>query len=831
MHSRQSLQYCLKITQSILPAICFIVSLVVMLSWITYQNVFLIQLRFDYAPMQFNTALLMACMSAVTLLEVRRRWVADSLALFVFFFALATLSQYLMDTNLGIDQIFSKSSIKVLTSHPGRMAPQSAFALILLSVGYLLRRFGHKLVLFSDMMSLLALSVSLLGIAGYFSKASFAFAWGNFSKMAVLTSVLIIFLSITQLISTFLKHRTSWRLAPYVGSSVILCLGLTLWVSYFEKQASTLKAEINRTILHEGELIKGLVEDRLKAMNRMSDRISGAGPDSNWDLDLKNYFEHYPDLKTVSFRQLLTRKNQKILTEVKSEVVWDIERKNPFGTSNRELLLYYYSWVNLVSVGFEMDLSQIARRVVPSGDYITSLRIGKQNFHLEETAPPSIETEWVQEKEFQLPSISFVLRKTPSLKALASHNAGLSMILLGIIFSAAVLAAYSIHQNINLRESKDVLAVASARLQALIAAFPFGVFQTDNSGKCIYVSEKWCELTGLSPSNAHGDGWIVALHPDDRDVVFKEWDSAINSNKEFELKYRFLQKNGKIIWVQGKAVILKDSSGLPMGSIGGVLDISNEIEQQNLVEAQKLQLVHGDRMRALGQMAGGISHELNNPLAVIEMNVNLIREMAEDNVLEPKFAISTSNKISSIISRISAIIRGLQVFARDGTHDPFTATSVHDLIDETLMLCKDRFEREHVELKYEDTDRALLINCRPVQVSQVIVNLLGNALDAVKTLSNPWVKIEVTVDTDWVYLHVIDSGLGIPAPLRDKIMDPFFTTKEIGKGTGLGLSISMGIMNSHDGSIEYDTQSLNTAFVVKFPRPTIDKKVNNEKTT
>lgn len=799
-----------------------IAALAVMFSWAFSPNTFLIQVRSTYAPMQFNTALLFACLSLAFFAELRYHGLRDAFCLFVFLFAFATLSQYLTGIDFGIDQFFTKSSIMVLTSHPGRMAPQTAFVFILLSTGILLRKFDHKFALLSNVISLLALAVTLLGAASYFSTAS-AFAWGNFSKMAILTSILFTFLSLTQLVVNYLKYSERWRWSPYLASALVLFLGLTLWVTYFNKIAEDLKTEVHATLLHESALIKGLIEDRMNAINRMTERLSYTGPNQNWALDLNNYFRSYNDLKTIFVGLSTIKKNQKSLTGFKKmDIVWDFERKNPYNDFSVKLPLYYYSQFGLRNVGFEIDLASVAKRVVLLDDYFTSLRVGDTIFHFSDEFSKSVDAEWGQEVEFQLYATKVTLRKTPKLKKMTSNQASLSLFLITVIFCTAVWTAYSIQLNSDLRESKEILAHASSRLKALIAALPFGVFQTDSSGKCIFVSEKWCEITGFSPLEAYGEGWVDALHPDDRESVFKEWAKATQLKKEFELKYRFLKKNGNIVWVQGKAMTLRNSSGDPIGSIGGVLDISNEVEQLKIVETQKIQLIQSDRMRSLGQMAGGIAHEINTPLAVIEMNVNLIREMAKNNCLENKVAVSASNKISSIVDRISTIIRGLRSFARDGNQDAFVSNSIHELISDTLSLCKDRFDRAKVILKFENNDFNLRINCRSAQVSQVLVNLLNNSLDAIAMQESPWIKIELAEDTNWVYIHVIDSGSGIQKSLQDKIMEPFFTTKEIGKGTGLGLSISLGIMHSHGGSLDYDPSYANTKFTMKFPKPQID---------
>jgi C4-dicarboxylate-specific signal transduction histidine kinase len=107
---------------------------------------------------------------------------------------------------------------------------------------------------------------------------------------------------------------------------------------------------------------------------------------------------------------------------------------------------------------------------------------------------------------------------------------------------------------------------------------------------------------------------------------------------------------------------------------------------------------------------------------------------------------------------------------------------------------------------------------RPVQLSQVFLNLLNNAFDAIEGAPSPWIRVELYSEDDFIEVSVTDSGPGVAKEIRSRIMEPFFTTKPLGKGTGLGLSVSAGIMKAHHGSLFLDETSPNTRFVVRMPR-------------
>ena len=140
------------------------------------------------------------------------------------------------------------------------------------------------------------------------------------------------------------------------------------------------------------------------------------------------------------------------------------------------------------------------------------------------------------------------------------------------------------------------------------------------------------------------------------------------------------------------------------------------------------------------------------------------------------------------------------------------------LVADALELCSSRFHYHRVRMKVSAIPEDLKIEARGVQIAQVLLNLLNNSFDAVEHLEDRWISIDVAETPDAVELSVTDSGKGVPAEIREKIMQPFFTTKEIGKGTGLGLSISKGIVDSHSGQFFLDAACANTRFVVRLPK-------------
>ena len=234
-------------------------------------------------------------------------------------------------------------------------------------------------------------------------------------------------------------------------------------------------------------------------------------------------------------------------------------------------------------------------------------------------------------------------------------------------------------------------------------------------------------------------------------------------------------------------------------------------------DQQKEKTIAASKMSALGEMAGGIAHEINNPLAIILGKVDLIRIKVSTQNISQEQLLTEIEKIDLTCQRIVRIIRGLRNFSRDGDKDPFVKTKVKQILEDTLELCKTRFQNKEIDLRV-NADENIAIECRPVQISQIILNLLNNSLHAIEKLNEKWVSIDVIDQADSILISITDSGKGIPKAIAEKLHQPFFTTKDVGVGTGLGLSISTGIAQQHNGYLKLDSEAKNTRFIVCLPK-------------
>jgi len=237
------------------------------------------------------------------------------------------------------------------------------------------------------------------------------------------------------------------------------------------------------------------------------------------------------------------------------------------------------------------------------------------------------------------------------------------------------------------------------------------------------------------------------------------------------------------------------------------------------LEEQKNLTFHASKMAALGEMAAGIAHEINNPLSIISLNNHMLLHQLESEHMDRDNIKRFVKNIDVTVQRISKIITGLRTISRDDSKEDFAINRFGDILDDVLALSGEKFKVHGIELRtnVEESAINLKFKCRRVQLSQVLINLLGNAYDSVEHMEHPWISVEAKIEKNCLVISVTDSGTGIPFELQEKIFQPFFTTKEVGKGTGLGLSLSNSIIRAHKGEIIIDNHSPHTRFVIKIP--------------
>ncbi|MGZ3725463.1 MAG: sensor histidine kinase [Pseudobdellovibrio sp.] len=255
------------------------------------------------------------------------------------------------------------------------------------------------------------------------------------------------------------------------------------------------------------------------------------------------------------------------------------------------------------------------------------------------------------------------------------------------------------------------------------------------------------------------------------------------------------------------------------------LQLLKESNEKIIIETTRAE--SASHLAALGQMAGGVAHEINSPLAAISIAAELITENIESenpdlNKLKPKLQniIKSSKRISLIINTLKVISDTKQ------TGDQLEELSMAFLVQNCLNLCREKFEHANIKVNVSNKAEATVIG-NASKTSQVIINLLNNAYDALKDfpLQNKTVTISFFEEDGFVNTCIENTGPLISDESRKKLFMPFFTTKDIGQGTGLGLSLCKSLIESQNGKIWFNAGKRNTGFTFSLKKTSADKKI------
>ncbi|MGZ3697401.1 MAG: sensor histidine kinase, partial [Bdellovibrionota bacterium] len=248
------------------------------------------------------------------------------------------------------------------------------------------------------------------------------------------------------------------------------------------------------------------------------------------------------------------------------------------------------------------------------------------------------------------------------------------------------------------------------------------------------------------------------------------------------------------------------------------INFSLRNNEDRKIAHQRQRMVQTSKMSTLGEMAGGVAHEINNPLSIIKIRAEQLREKVRTGNAPPEKIAEGLEKIEQTVMRISRIVKSLLSFARETDDEKPVQRDLKTIFQDTIELCNERFRSHGVDLQVDWPDPSLILMCKPVCLSQVLMNLLSNAYDAVVDTDSRWVRLSSRDLGNVVEISVVDSGRGIPEEIRERIFDPFFTTKPVGKGTGLGLSLSKGLVENDGGEILLDKDAPQTRFLVRIPK-------------
>lgn len=234
------------------------------------------------------------------------------------------------------------------------------------------------------------------------------------------------------------------------------------------------------------------------------------------------------------------------------------------------------------------------------------------------------------------------------------------------------------------------------------------------------------------------------------------------------------------------------------------------------VNNHRQQLIQSAKFFSLGEMASNLAHDINGPLFLIQGRIHQIHQQLSSGQADLKKCDELVEGVENSITKLTKIVKGISTFAREGKGDNMIYTSLSEIVEDSLSFCMSRIESSQIKLE-KNLESEISLICHPSFVSQIILNLINNAIDALENVEDKRIQLTTYETQDEIILKISDSGPGVPKHHLTRIFEPFFTTKQLGKGTGLGLSITQGLIQVHDGYIEYVREGQLTSFVVHFP--------------
>jgi PAS domain S-box-containing protein len=343
------------------------------------------------------------------------------------------------------------------------------------------------------------------------------------------------------------------------------------------------------------------------------------------------------------------------------------------------------------------------------------------------------------------------------------------------------------------RDARINLAAESADLAFWVLYPEQGAAWMSDKGRRIYGFDSnlplTCELI------------LSRIHPEERAAVKAEYDRACSLHGAFESEHRLLLPYGKTRWVIMRGRCLQDEHGNLLETIGVTLDVSPQKQAALQVQVQREEMAHRNRVALMGEMTASFAHELNQPLTAIANNASAARRFLEHGNTDPVLLQQLLQDMVADSQRAGEVIRGIRSLVRKETSVQ-TLLNLNSVITDTVRLVSsDVLNRESV-VTTELDPHLPQVQAALVQIQQVLLNLIINALDAVEQLPPAQRRIIISTRSDKgdvAEVSVRDFGVGLPKDHPDKVFDHFFSTKQ--KGMGMGLAIVRSIVEAHGGTI------------------------------
>jgi PAS domain S-box-containing protein len=351
------------------------------------------------------------------------------------------------------------------------------------------------------------------------------------------------------------------------------------------------------------------------------------------------------------------------------------------------------------------------------------------------------------------------------------------------------------------KQAQDGLRESEARFRAMADTAPVMIWMSGTDRLCTFFNKGWLDFTGRSLEQELGNGWAESVHREDVDRCIGIYINSFDTRRSFTMEYRLRRRDGEYRWVLDSGAPRFASDGTFLGYIGSCIDITEHKRAEVEARKHRDELAHLSRVAIMGEMAGSLAHELNQPLTAIVNNASAGRRfIAKGRADLPKLD-SLLEAIGEDGRRAGGIIRGIRGMVQKGNHAR-SVVNLNDVIANILRLVHSDSLERHCTLVTEVDPKLPLVEGDQIQLQQVLLNLIMNAFEAMG--ETPLAERRVIIRSERisdgrVRVSVRDFGTGLSMENPERIFEHFFSTKQ--NGLGMGLAIVRSIVTAHDGEL------------------------------
>lgn len=364
------------------------------------------------------------------------------------------------------------------------------------------------------------------------------------------------------------------------------------------------------------------------------------------------------------------------------------------------------------------------------------------------------------------------------------------------------------------RQVANELKKAHDLLDNIIQSSPHVIIVTDLKGLIIIMNAVAEEILGYSTADVIGRLNISRFYPAG---IAAEIMQQLRSNKHggrgrlVSYPISYLDRTGRSIEGNLAAAMVYDDKGREVGCVHLLVDLSERLEMERQLRQIQKQLMHSEKLAAMGRLTSQIAHELNNPLYGIMNTLELLKtEIDKNNKRRKILEMSISET-----QRLSDLLRKMLSFSKPDQEDR-RPLNINDVLEEILLLHEKQLTENSIRIQSSLSQKLAPVYASKSQLRQVFINMIANAMDAMAGGGN--LQITTAANTNNIQVIFADSGTGIRSDHLDKIFDAFFTTKDSVKGVGLGLSVCYGVINEHNGNISVQSRiGKGTVFTITLP--------------